>query len=284
MISVSPFLIIACYIASILGLVLSHQKSHSRLESIHQTTNNQPQTDHFLLKLLFWGSLLIGIILHFSYAASVSYIQHSFNFSVASMSFWISVLVVSAFAIGSLIYPIKNLAVIVLPLAILSITFALVWGDHQQLIDQRDSLFYWHIGTAIFAFTLLSLSVLQALLFAYQELSLRQRTKNVFLTWLPPIQTMEHVLFKTIILGFTSLSIAISLGSIYNYELNRAMFTFNHHTVLATMSWLSFAILLYGRIKLGWRGLQAINWTLIGFVLLGLGYFGAKIINELLVR
>jgi len=229
MISVSPFLIIVFYGVSIAALVFSHKRSLVSLENTLSETSPL-ESNSFFLNLAFWITLLIGIVLHFTYAASVSYVQHSFNFSVASMSFWISVLVVSAFAIGSIIYPIKNLAVIVLPLAILSILFALAWGDQQQLIDQRDNTFYWHIGSAISAFTLLSLSVLQALLFGYQELIL--------------------------------LSIAISLGSIYNYELNQTMFSFNHHTVLAIMSWLGFAILLYGRIKLGWRGLQAINWQL----------------------
>ncbi len=272
MISVSPFLIIVFYVAAILSLVVSHKQA-----------NNQ-QTNNVALTSLFWITLLAGIVLHFIYAASISYVQHSFNFSVASMALWISALVVSAFAIGSLIYPIKNLSLIVLPLTILCIIFTLAWGDQQQLIDQRDSIFYWHIGTATAAFTMLSLSVLQALLFGYQEISLRKRTKNVFLTWLPPIQTMENVLFKTLFFGFILLSIAISFGSIYNYKSTQTILTFNHHTALSIMSWIGFAILAYGRVKLGWRGLLAINWTLIGFTLLGLGYFGTKIVSELLIR
>ena len=267
MLNVSPFLIIAFYATALLGLFLSHKKGANTL-----------------FKSLFWSSLFIGLTLHFLLTISISYVEHSFNFSVASMSLWISALVVSTFALGSFIYPIKNLAIIVLPLSILSILFILFWGDQQQLIDQRNSTFYWHIGTAVSAFTLLTLSVLQALLFGYQELALRKHIKNAFLTWLPPIQTMESVLFRSVILGFILLSIAISLGSIYNFELNQTIFTFNHHTVLAIMSWLGFAILLYGRIKLGWRGIQAINWTLIGFTLLGLGYFGTKMISELVLR
>ncbi len=267
MLNVSPFLIIGFYTVAVVGLFFS----------------NKPNAKTFFTPL-FWIALLIGLTLHFSFTVNVSYVAHSFNFSVASMSLWISALVVSTFVLGSFIYPIKNLAIIVLPLSILSIAFALFWGDQQQLIDNRNSMFYWHIGTAVSAFTLLTLSVLQALLFGYQELALRKRMKNVFLTWLPPIQTMENVLFRCVILGFILLSIAISLGSIYNFELNQTLFTFNHHTVLAIMSWLGFAILLYGRIKLGWRGIQAINWTLIGFLLLGLGYFGTKMISELILR
>lgn len=274
MISAVPIFIILFYAAALAALFTSHRPANTTTKKTFLT----------LLTSAFWPTLLAGVTLHLTYAASISYVQHSFNFSVASMSLWFSALIVCTFALGSLIYPIKNLSIIVLPIAATCILFAIAWGDHPQLIDQRNSTFYWHIGTAVTAFTLLSLSVLQALLFGYQEISLRKHSKNVLINWLPPIQTMEMVLFKLVFIGFILLSISISLGSIYNFELNQTILSLNHHTVLAILSWLGFAILLYGRLKLGWRGLQAINWTLIGFTLLGLGYFGTKIISELLAK
>ena len=270
--TVSPILIIVCYISALMALYYSLKK-----ESVNKK-------DNIFLKGFFWLTILAGAALHLLSAANISYVNHSFNFSVASMSLWFSALIVCTFAIGSFIYPIKNLSLIVLPIAILCIIFAQLWGDQQQLINERNSTFYWHIATAVAAFTLLSLSVLQALLFGYQELSLRKRHKNIITRWLPPIQTMENVLFKTVFIGFVLLSISISLGSIYNYELNKTVLSLNHHTVLAILSWFGFAILLYGRIKLGWRGLKAINWTLVAFGLLGLGYFGTKIISEFLAK
>jgi len=41
-----------------------------------------------------------------------------------------------------------------------------------------------------------------------------------------------------------------------------------------------FGILLLGRWRFGWRGRQALRWTLAGYVLLGLSYFGSKLILE----
>ena len=263
--NISPFLIIIFYVVAISNLILSNKRSNQLLYSS-----------------LYWMTFCMGMALHFLHAAETSYIDHSFNFSVASMSVWVSVLVSSAFAIGSLIYPIKNLAIIVLPISALCILFAHLWGDNTLLIDGRSNLFYWHIAIAISAFTLLALSVMQAILFGYQELALRKRVNNLLLAWLPPLQTMESVLFRCIIAGFILLSIAISLGAIHNIELNQSVFSFNHHTVLAIISWLGFAIILYGRLKLGWRGMQVILWTLGAFSFLLLGYFGTKIVNEIL--
>jgi len=269
----TALLIIISYICALAFLIVSNT-----------STDQKQKVNHRVTLSLFWLTLLLGISLHLFHSANTSYIQHSFNFSVASMTFWFSALVVGTFAIGSLIYPIKNLAIIVLPIAIICIFFALIWGDNPQIIDNQGSIFYWHIFTASIAFTLLSLSVLQAILFGYQEVSLRKHTKNTFLTWLPPIQTTEIVLFKSIIVGFVFLSASITLGSLYNFELNRTLLSFNHHTVLAILSWIGFAILLYGRIILGWRGLQAINWTIIAFLFLSIGYFGTKMINEVLIN
>ena len=44
-----------------------------------------------------------------------------------------------------------------------------------------------------------------------------------------------------------------------------------------------FGILLIGRFRYGWRGKTAIIWTLSGFVVLMLAYFGSKFVIELLL-
>ena len=47
-------------------------------------------------------------------------------------------------------------------------------------------------------------------------------------------------------------------------------------TILSCLSWIVFAILLFGRWRFGWRGRTAVRWTLSGFALLGLAYFGSR--------
>jgi ABC-type uncharacterized transport system permease subunit len=45
-----------------------------------------------------------------------------------------------------------------------------------------------------------------------------------------------------------------------------------------------FAALLWGRSSLGWRGVTAIRFTLSGFALLILGFYGSKFALEYLIR
>ncbi|MGE4630548.1 MAG: inner membrane protein YpjD, partial [Pseudohongiellaceae bacterium] len=43
------------------------------------------------------------------------------------------------------------------------------------------------------------------------------------------------------------------------------------------------AILLWGRYKLGWRGVTAIRGTLTGFTLLIVGFYGSKLVLEYII-
>ncbi|MEE9326996.1 MAG: cytochrome c biogenesis protein CcsA [Cocleimonas sp.] len=45
-----------------------------------------------------------------------------------------------------------------------------------------------------------------------------------------------------------------------------------------------FSALFFGRIRYGWRGQTAIQWTLIGFTSLLLAYFGSKMVLELILN
>ncbi len=57
-----------------------------------------------------------------------------------------------------------------------------------------------------------------------------------------------------------------------------------HKTVLAIVAWVTFSSLLVGKIKYGWRGQTAVKWTLAGFILLLLAYFGSKLVLELILH
>ena len=46
------------------------------------------------------------------------------------------------------------------------------------------------------------------------------------------------------------------------------------------LAWLIFGVLLFGHWRFGWRGRRATSWTVGGFALLGLAYFGSKFVLE----
>jgi ABC-type uncharacterized transport system permease subunit len=138
-----------------------------------------------------------------------------------------------------------------------------------------------HILISVISYSLLTLAALQAILLAIQNQQLRNRHPGGFVRAMPPLETMECLLFRLIGIGFLLLS--ISLLSAVPYTQNLVEQHLIHKTVLSITAWVVFAILLWGRWRFGWRGRTAIRWTLGGFAVLMLAYFGSKLVLELII-
>ena len=124
--------------------------------------------------------------------------------------------------------------------------------------------------------------MLQALLLAVQERHLHNRQPGGFVRALPPLQTMESLLFEMITAGMILLTIALATGFLFLENMFAQQL--GHKTILSIMAWCVFATLLYGRYKFGWRGRKALKWTLAGFIVLLLAYFGQKAVIELILQ
>jgi ABC-type uncharacterized transport system permease subunit len=98
------------------------------------------------------------------------------------------------------------------------------------------------------------------------------------LTILPSMEALEAGTFQALGAGFAVLTLALFSGFIFVRDIFAQHLI--HKTVLSCLAWVVFGILLFGRWRFGWRGRVARNWTLSGFALLGLAYFGSKIVLE----
>ncbi|HEX5361990.1 MAG TPA: cytochrome c biogenesis protein CcsA [Fluviicoccus sp.] len=142
-----------------------------------------------------------------------------------------------------------------------------------------------HILLSILAYSVLFMAALHALLLSVQSRGLKHRSPSSsrsLLKVLPPLQTMEAVLFDMIGLGFALLTLAIVSGflSLDNMFAQHVV----HKTVFSLIAWGVFAALLGGHRLRGWRGQTAIRFTLSGFALLVLGFYGSKIVLELVLQ
>ncbi len=139
-----------------------------------------------------------------------------------------------------------------------------------------------HILSSIIAFSLLNIAALQALLLAIQEQQLRKHPPKRFIQTLPSLQTMESLLFQMIAAGLLFLTLSLISGFVFIEDLFAQHLV--HKTVLAIVAWVTFSSLLVGKIKYGWRGQTAVKWTLAGFILLLMAYFGSKLVLELILQ
>ncbi|MCK5719127.1 MAG: cytochrome c biogenesis protein CcsA [Thiomargarita sp.] len=178
--------------------------------------------------------------------------------------------------------PVENLIVVVFPIASLSIGLEIFFYTERILLFQQSFGVILHISSSIIAYSLLSISALQALFLAYQDYQLRHKHPGWVIKMLPPLQVMEKLLVEMIVLGFIFLTISLLSGVIFLEDIFAQHLV--HKTVLSTIAWLVFGLLLWGNWQYGWRGKTIIRWNLGGFAVLMLAYFGSKMVLELILQ
>ncbi len=200
-------------------------------------------------------------------------------FNALSFSGWLIAVVLLG---STLARPVENLGIVLLPFAAATVILAVLFPAERVVSDPGAWQLEAHIVLSILAYALLSLAAVQALLLAVQDRRLRSRNPGGFIRGMPPLVTMESLLFQLIAAGFVALSLALLSGLAFLDDLFAQHLV--HKTVLSIAAWLVFAILLWGRWHFGWRGRTAIRWTLGGFLTLALAYFGSKLVLELILR
>lgn len=200
-------------------------------------------------------------------------------FDVASLVAWVAALLL---IIGALRRPLDNLGLLVLPLAALLILPSVIWPDTRTLGSERNLGTEVHVLVSVLAFALLTIAACQSMLLAYQEHRLSHKRPGGLMHILPPLKIQEELLFQLIALGFFLLTLSLSTGIAFVADMLAQHLA--HKTVLSSIAWLIFAVLLWGRWRYGWRGRTAVRLSLAGFIVLGLAYFGSKLVLEVILE
>jgi len=207
----------------------------------------------------------------------------SFGFSVAlSVAVWLAI---CFYWVEALYNRLNGLRVIMLPAAVLACLLVVFFPSPPLPEDNIASpVFRIHFIIAMLAYSLFMLAALHAMLMAMATKQLHNARLSKALANLPPLLTMEALLFRLIGIAFVPLTLTLLTGIMFTETLFGTAFRFDHKSVFATISWLLFGILLIGRHFRGWRGRVALRWTLAGFITLMLAYVGSRFVMEVLLH
>lgn len=173
--------------------------------------------------------------------------------------------------------PVQNLGLVIYPTAALFALAGWLTPPAQEITAIGDWTKQLHIILSLLAWGVLTIAAVQALVLALQDYRLRHGAANAIKA-LPPLETMESLLFQLIAAGFFLLSLAILSGAIFIENLFAQHLA--HKTILSFTAWFLFAALLWGRWRFGWRGQVAARWVLGAYLVLALAYFGSKLVLE----
>jgi ABC-type uncharacterized transport system permease subunit len=236
------------------------------------------------LSLLRQGTLILGclaVIVHGYSLTQSLFTPQGLNlgfYNAASLVAWFITLLG---LLSTLRRPTELLFIVLFPLAAFSLLCNELFGQQDNLLANITTGIASHILLSILAYSVLTLAAIQAAALQLLDHQLKHRHLAGIVQTLPPLQTMETLLFELVWIGLALLTLAIGSGAIYLDDIFAQHLV--HKTVLSIAAWIIFALLLWGRHQWGWRSQTAVRWTLGGFIVLMLGYFGSKLVLELIL-
>src|ERR1700744_1509096 len=244
--------------------------------------------------LLFVALLAHGVLLHTTIFPQNAMV-FGFAFALSAM-FWLGA---GIYWIESFFFPLDGLRLLVLPLACIASLLPLLFGGVRVLSYSAAPMFKLHFLIANIAYGLFAIAALHAVLMLMLERRLHamrggelQRQGagagngwlSSWLDALPPLLTLEKLLFRLISAGFVLLTLTLVSGILFSEQLVDRALRLEHKTAFAILSWVIFGALLTARKVSGWRGRAALRWVLASFVALLLAYVGSRFVFQVLLH
>jgi ABC-type uncharacterized transport system permease subunit len=205
-----------------------------------------------------------------------------------SAAMWVSVLV---YWLENQNFSLDGLKVLLLPNAAVMALLPVFFHGNLIALAGKTSMFPWHIGVALLAYSTLTIAAFHALVMVLQDAHLHKLRGNQGQHWLntaierlPALMTMEKILFRLVFIGFILLTLTVFSGVIFSEQVLGVAFKWDHKTLLSLLSWLLFGVLLAGRQWRGWRGKTVLSFTLGGFLTLLMAYVGSRFVLEVLLH
>ncbi len=257
---------LALYVTGTAMLYRNIGKSHT-----DEATAGKPST--------VWLIAVAAVVLHAVTLMATTFKTDGLNlafFNSLSVTAWCTVAITLLWNTGR---PVINLGLVLFPLTAAVLLVAMLFG--QQQAARVDPGLQWHVLTSVVAYSLLTMAAVQAILVRMQNRRLHNHRPGGFLQNLPPLTVMEKVLFQVLCATFVMLSLSLMTGFIFLDDLFAQRLV--HKTILSIVAWLIIAVLLAGHFRWGWRGQKASSLTIGAFIALLLGYFGSKLVIELIL-
>jgi ABC-type uncharacterized transport system permease subunit len=229
-----------------------------------------PDTTRALATLawLLHGALLAASLLgetpHFGFAPALSFTA------------W---LVAAVYAVESRLYPQLQTHWALSALGAVAVTLALLFpGQPLHAAASPWLPLHWALGIA--SYGLFAMAVAHARFMIRTEDRIRQAADPHSGL---PLLTIERLTLRFVAAGFALLSATLLAGLLFDEALYGTVWKWNHKTVFSVLSWLTFAVLLLGRARFGWRGRRVARILYTGSLLLLLAYVGSRFVLEVVL-
>lgn len=220
----------------------------------------------------------LGLIFHF-----VSLVESSViigHLALASIHYSESILAFMAmvvFFVFFIRYRTTSPGIIIFPIVFV-LTFASAIAQKPVTLTSpllRSGWIFVHVVLIFTGYAGLFLSCGASLLYLVQERALKAKQSTPLLEWLPPLQTIDEIGYRSLLFGFPFMTLGLVAGTVLAIEKYGPLFFYHTWILLSFIMWAVYMLLLYTRWSSGWRGRRAAFLATFAF-LIALGVWAAN--------
>jgi ABC-type uncharacterized transport system permease subunit len=201
-----------------------------------------------------------GVVVH-----AVSIVEHSLATSrLAANDFFESaslcaLLIALLFLFLYWRYGYESLAVFVFPLVfILTLIGELGspmarWGD----VRLRDAWLLVHVVLVLIGYAALFLAAVTSILYLVRERQLKAKRPGAAPSRLPPLGTLDKLLWRALSIGFVFITLSVIAGSTWASIEAGPHWIRDPRIVISLLTWALYLVIVFFRLTAGWRGRKA---------------------------
>lgn len=122
-----------------------------------------------------------------------------------------------------------------------------------------------HVPLLIAAYSLLFMGALAGALFLLQERLIKNHRPLPVLFHLPPLETTERFIFRTVFAAYPLLTFGILFGAFWQHAVQNRYWNWDPTESFCLITWIVYTAYLVFRWMSGWRGRRATYLALAGF-------------------
>jgi ABC-type uncharacterized transport system permease subunit len=262
----STLLVVAalCYCATMLALWV---QLFFRAED---TTRSQAQRA-FWSRVLLWAGAAVHALSLLGQGSALFAIKAG----VVGLFGWILLLAYLVF--GKRIGREVALGAFVTPVVLIATLFSLAAPLLHRSIPAAQLAIPWliiHVVVILISYVALAFAFVASLIYLLQDALLKRKKLGGLWQKLPSLQVADEWIFRATSFGLASLTVGLMIGVLW-LRLHPEYVALHDPKVLISLAtWLTFAVYLAARWRLGWRGRKSNLVVVCGFVLLTISFLG----------
>ena len=165
-----------------------------------------------------------------------------------------------SYVLGALLFPIVFL--LTLPSVVLPPGLA------TTLKTPNNYLILIHVLVTFLGQAVFTIAFLAGLLYLFEENRIKTKRVDSFLKKFPSLTSLDNLNFYSLIIGFPILTIGLGLGIVISKHMWGVLLRWHQKEIWAVITWVLYALLIFSRISLGFRGRKSAIGAIIGFAVI----------------